>query len=105
MCNVKNNRQFYSFRCRPFTAASDKIVREWCITVDVYIHTYSSNFSTFHLVTDCFSYTSQLATFPVPCLENDMSPKMHCTALESPLNCLAVNKDCSQVVVAGRNGK
>ncbi|KAK2168595.1 hypothetical protein NP493_1217g00028 [Ridgeia piscesae] len=32
-----------------------------------------------------------------------MSPKMHCTALESPLNCLAVNKDCSQVVVAGRN--
>ncbi|KAI0215772.1 GATOR complex protein WDR24 [Lamellibrachia satsuma] len=39
----------------------------------------------------------------MPCLESDMSPKMHCTALESPLNCLAVNKDCSQVVVAGRN--
>ena len=30
---------------------------------------------------------------------------MHSTAVEGPLNCLAVNRDCSQVVVAGRNGK
>ncbi|ELT99584.1 hypothetical protein CAPTEDRAFT_201741 [Capitella teleta] len=28
---------------------------------------------------------------------------MHHTILEGPLNCLALNRDCSQVVVAGRN--
>ena len=30
---------------------------------------------------------------------------MHCSVTDGSLNCLAVNHDCSQVVVAGRNGK
>ena len=30
---------------------------------------------------------------------------MHHSVVEGSLNCLAVNHDCTQVVVAGRNGK